>query len=168
MKTLELFRSNSSARTLPRSLQLIKHGVLGVCALLSIAALISSFKPKPLVVAPGCTQPVYNFNNHCNENLKANLQYYNCAGALHTITGIDVPAGTLTAYTVPGDSEHIHLVQLYCPATNVTMATTITGTCSQAGFNVACNGSGYCLTFQYMGAPWCLDGGAINISYGPC
>jgi len=165
MKTLELFRSNSSGK-----LQLVKHGVMGVCALLSIAALITSFTPKPSAPDVGCYAPTYNLNNHTPEAFTANIRYYTCSGSQKEIDGIAVPASTLTSYLVPGDSQHIMWVHLICPATSLPMAGVALGTCSQSALNVSCNSIAYCITFAYttIDPPWCLDGGAINISSGSC
>jgi len=165
MKILELFRSISSGK-----LQLIKHGVLGVCALLSIAALIISFKPKPPAPALGCYRPTYNLNNHCTENLLADFSYYNCAGEIKEVDGVVVPATTQYTYTLPEDSEMINWVKLKCPGTNTGLAGTSITTCSPAFVtSSACNGVTYCVGFTYGSTPWCLNGGqAMNISYGPC
>ncbi len=166
MKTLELFRSNSSTR-----LQLIKRGALGVCALLSIAALIISFKPKPPTPAPGCYRPTFYLNNHCLEGLKANFEYYNCAGSLHEVDGIDVPASTQWMYTLPADSQHIHWVKLICPdGTNWTMTANINSSCSTTPVTTSsCNGYSYCVVWTCSGpSPFYLDGQSLSVSYGPC
>ena len=147
-------------------------GMLGAIALLAIVSLSVSFKPnkpKPLAPETSCDRPTYGFNNHCLENLKANIEYYNCAGELKLDLGVSVPATTQYVYTLPADSQHIHWVRLYCPATSTGLAAVANGTCSQsAATTPSCSGFVYCVTFVYGSGSFCIDGGAMNISYGPC
>ena len=143
-------------------------GMLGAIALLAIAFFSTAFKSKPLTPEAGCFRPVYHLNNHCLEDLTADIEWYNCAGELKETDGIDVSATTELAYTLPEDSQHIHWVKLRCPYDNSVIATVYLGSCSQAPYDCACNTTHYCVTFNYVSGTWCLDGGAMNISYGPC
>ena len=149
----------------------VMGGILGAISLLAIVSLSTSFKPdkpKPLAAEAGCYRPVYHFNNHCLEDLKANIEWYNCAGELKQTFGIPVPGTTEFEYTLPEDSEHINWVRLICPATNTGIASTSINTCTPAFASGSCDGTNYCVGFTYGATPWCLDGQNMNISYGPC